>query len=1835
MSDIDTGERLYDIAIVGMAGRFPGARDVEAFWRNLRDGVEPLTPLTDEELLASGIEPDALKEPGYVKAGFLLDGIDEFDADFFGFTPREAETMDPQHRLFLETAWQAMERAGYDSERSEGKIGVYAGSSLSVYLYNSFTFFRPFATSSFLELTSNDRDYVATRVAYKLNLRGPALSVQTACSTSLVAVHLACQSLLNRECDMALAGGISVNMPHKAGYLHEPGGIFSPDGHCRAFDANAQGLGVGNGVGVVVLKRLEDALRDGDTIEAVIRGSAINNDGSQKVGFTAPSVDGQLTAILDAQSMADVEPDSISYVETHGTGTALGDPIEVSALTQAFRTRGAQGRQFCALGSVKTNIGHLNTAAGIASLIKTVQALRHQQLPPSLHYRVPNPSIDFASSPFFVNDTLREWKAGPTPRRAGVSSFGIGGTNAHVVLEEAPALPPASASRPWQLLLLSARTPTALESVTQRFATHLRQHPEQPLADVAFTLQQGRKGFSHRRVLVCRDREDALSVLEAGEPTRILSRTKEADERAVAFMFPGGGAQYPDMARELHDSEPVFRQEVERCARFLQPHLGLDLRSLLYPAPDKAEEASRLLQRGLYGLPALFTTEYALARLWLSFGIRPQALIGHSLGEYAAACLAGVFSLEDALTLVLTRARLFESLPSGAMLSVSLPEAHVRSRLAPGLSLAAINAPSLCVVSGPSDSIDSLQRQLSSEGTECHRVRISVSSHSEMVEPILPEFSRVLSSLRFHSPSLPFVSNVTGTWATDEVATPAYWARHLRHTVRFSEGLRTLLSDSSRVLLEVGPGQVLSSLAKQHSRSTPVFSSTRHPQEKQSDSAFLLSTLGRLWMEGVPVDWMGFYSHERRRRVPLPSYPFEHKKFWKKSMSNAHDKSPVKPEESKGKKQDLADWFYVPTWKQSPLLESTSSGGQPGRWLFFQDEQGVGEALALELEKAGHQVLTVKPGEGFTHPSPTAFTVDPESPADHEALLRHLREHDQRPTAIAHLWNVTGEDSATTPRERYETAWRRGFQSLLHLVQALGPRPASANEVLPVHVLTSHLQAVTGEESLHPEKALVLGVGKVMVKEYPYLKARPIDVVTPARGTPQAARLARQLLAEVTSGHEANPVALRGPHRWEQTYEPIRLEAATPEPRLRERGVYLLTGGLGALSLVVAEHLAGTVRARLALVGRTGLPPRDTWTKWLAELMPGDQTRQRIEAVLSLEARGAEVMVLQADVADLERMKEVTREVKERFGAIHGVIHTAGLLHDGLMQVKAADSARNVLAPKVLGTMVLEEVLAHEPLDFLVLYSSISSVLGLTGQVDYGAANSFMDAYAQARNARGGPFTVSINWDGWPMGLAMGVINKLAAQAPVSAPELHPMLGRCVSRQEDQVVYAMHFSTARHWVVEEHRVGGQAVLPGTGYIEMVRAALEDFAGLSGVDIQEMNIQAPLWVKEGEEKEVRTVITRQGEAYRFKVVSAASAWGEWRDHVTGTAVALSGSQPERHDVEELARRCGGEERDGREVPVLSPLISHGAHWKSLSRLRIGPREAMATLELADHHLDDLPRLKAHPALMDLALGFGLFSLGGGAWLPFAYKGLKIHGPMPRKLYCHTRYGPSGQNEVASFQVTVMDERGQVLVEVDDYSLRQVGEETVKALGEGPGSAVAASGAKPGGPQVDVIQAEEGVEAFRRILRQKLPQVVVSTRDLRSRFQDGTLDLLAEFEKTSVKPSQPRPTLGTAYVAPRDETERMLVDIWQKALGLEQVGVHDNFFELGGTSLTAVQVLSKMRAALKVELSAASLFGNPTIGDLSASLRQGGQESPSHEESQNRGKQRREARRTRKS
>ncbi len=879
------------IAIIGMAGRFPGARNMQIFWDNLCHGIESIDFFDNPELNPNN--PDWLNHPNYVKAGGILDDIEYFDADFFGYSPKEAEILDPQQRIFLECAWEALEDAGYNPQSYPGCVAVYGGAGMNTYFINNVYPHINAYNRSFLETMADvqltmgqEKDFLPTRVSYKLNLTGPSINIQTACSTSLVAVHQAINSLLRGECELALAGGVSIRVPQKTGYIAQNNGIFSPDGHCKAFDADAEGAVFGNGAGIVVLKRLADAIADHDHIYAVIKGSSVNNDGWQKVSYAAPNLEAQASVVSQALAKAGVDASTIDYIETHGTGTNLGDPIEIAGLTQAFRETSPENG-YCAIGSVKTNIGHLANAAGIAGLIKTVLALKYQQIPASLHFKKPNPHIDFENSPFFVNTQLSPWKTKERPRRAGVSSFGMGGTNVHLVLEEAPLkTKEALNERYWQILTLSAKTPSALRELTQRYLGYLEADKETLLADICFTANTGRKHFDHRLTVLAESKGHLREQLADFEQISTNVVKSQDQSSKIAFLFTGQGSQYLEMGYQLYKTQPTFRQTLDHCDEILRPYLKKPLIEVLYPHSGQNFQEStgdELIHETAYTQPALFALEYALFELWKSWGIEPDFVIGHSVGEYVAACVAGVFSLEDGLKLIAERGRLMQTLPQdGKMVALLAAEEEIRPIVAPyseSVSLAAINTSESVVISGKSEIIKLICNDLEEKGIKIKPLTVSHAFHSPLMKPILADFKRIAQEISFSVPKIPLVSNVTGQIASTEVTTADYWCRHIYQPVRFAEGMESLQEQNIDIWLEIGPKPVLLGMGRQ---CLPDHEGLWLPSLKspQDDWQQLLSSLSQLYLQGIAVNWLGFDQDYPRRREHLPTYPFERQRHW-------------------------------------------------------------------------------------------------------------------------------------------------------------------------------------------------------------------------------------------------------------------------------------------------------------------------------------------------------------------------------------------------------------------------------------------------------------------------------------------------------------------------------------------------------------------------------------------------------------------------------------------------------------------------------------------------------------------------------------------------------------------------------------------------------------------------------------------------------------------------------------------------------------------------------------------------------------------------------------------
>ena len=1342
------------IAVVGMVGRFPGARDLDAYWRIIRDGVETLSFFTDEQLTATGVDPQLVQHPSYVKARGIVDEADLFDASFFGYSHREALLMDPQQRLFLQLAWEALEAAGYDPKSYRGLVGVYGGSTASSYQPILYSNPDGLGGADGLSIAlGNELPFLTTRVSYKLDLKGPSCPVQTACSTSLVAVHLACQGLLNAECDMALAGGVSLRLPQEAGYFYEEESILSPDGHCRSFDSAAAGTVFSNGAGIVVLKRVEDALADGDTIYAVIRGSAINNDGSRRASFTAPGVTGQSQVIADALASAEVDPDTISYIEAHGTATSLGDSIEIQALTKAFASK---RRGYCAIGSVKANIGHLDTAAGVAGLIKTILALRHKQLPPTAHFQRANPDIHFEATPFYVNDRLREWKRPEdAPRRAGVSSFGFGGTNAHVVVEEAPFVEASGPSRSWQLLTLSAESLDVLDKSTSTLADHFsRRHAD--FADAAFTLKVGRRPFKHRRMAICRSAEEAARVLEARDPKMFFTALHDGPARRAVFMFPGQGSQYVNMGRELYEQEPVFTAVVDSAAAALQAHLGFDLRDVLYPAQPSEELSARLTKTSV-AQPALFVVEYATARLLMSWGIKPEACIGHSVGEFVAACLAGVMSEEDALKLVALRGRLMEQMPAGAMLAVPLPEARVSRLLGEGLWLAAVNHASLTVVSGDHAHIEQLEKKLQDEGVESQRLHTSHAFHSGMMDGAVAPFVAAVRQVALKAPDIPYISNVSGTWIQASEATdPVYWGRQIREAVRFSTGVAELLQKADRVYVEAGPGNTLGTLVRRQATAKTaqsVFSTLRHAREEGSDCASLLSAVGRLWASGVAVDWDAFYQNEERRRVALPPYPFDRQKYWPAPPAPAkRGAAATRREKPEGRVSDIDAWFYAPTWRQEPLPLAIGRNevSRNDTWLVCLDQSGAGQRIVDRLSELGHDVVAVESSDRFRRIGPGRFAIEPTSRDDFGTVLRELSAGNRVPAVVLHMFSVGAVSGAESAARDYVGALNDGFVSLLALAQALNN--ADVTSPIRLAVVTNDAFEVTGHEIVSPGKSVALGLAKVIPQEYPTISCACIDLTWNGSDLQLDQATLDRVVHDAAHASSA-VVAYRGGRRWVLGYSELPLgEVPAVPPRLRPKGVYLITGGLGDMGLNLAKYLVSAVQARVVLTGRTRLPDVSEWDRYVASTSPHDPIVQRILRLKELKTLGGDVMVVKADASEIGEMRAAFDAAERRFGPINGVIHAAGLVAgDAFRPISETDGDLygRQFQPKITGLCVLDELLEERPVDFCVLISSLSSLLGGLRYAAYASANAFMDAFAFRRSRTSRFPWMTINWDNW------------------------------------------------------------------------------------------------------------------------------------------------------------------------------------------------------------------------------------------------------------------------------------------------------------------------------------------------------------------------------------------------------------------------------------------------------------------------------------------------------
>ncbi|MCC0804936.1 SDR family NAD(P)-dependent oxidoreductase [Methylobacterium sp. W2] len=1768
------GDAPGRIAIIGMAGRFPDAATTGELWDLLKAGREATHWFSDEELLASGVSATQLRDPRYVKAGMALPDMEAFDAGFFGLSPREAAILDPQHRHFLECAWEALEDAGHRPEAFPGPIGVFAGCGMQAYFANNLLTNAELVDQVGLFLlrhTGNDKDFLATRASYLLDLQGPSISVQTACSTSLVAVHFAVQSLLSGECDMALAGGVTIEVPHRQGYRAAEGEILSPDGHCRAFDDEANGTLFGSGVGIVALRRLEDAVAAGDHIYAVICGSAVNNDGSTKAGYLAPSVEGQARAAAEALAVAGIDPGSVSYIEAHGTGTPVGDPIELAALSEAYSVPGR--RQFCGIGSLKTNIGHLDTAAGVAGLIKVALAMHHEELPASLNCARPNGRFDFSASPFSVVTTARPWPRTGTPRRAAVNSLGVGGTNAHVILEEAPAVPVPGPARDWQILALSARTAEALDGAKRKWRERLADPASGlTLANAAFTTQAGRRAFPHRCAVIARDHAGVCEILASHTHRRMGLGSAGAGTVGAVFMFPGGGAQYPGMGRDLYRDVPAFREALEACLALLPPDAPDGLRALLLDSEPGDAAAAALLARPRYTIPALFIVEYATARMMLAWNIRPAAVIGHSMGEYAAACIAGVMSLADALSVVVLRGQIFEAAPAGAMLAVSLPSAELRERIGDALDIAAENAATLTVATGSVHEIAALERRLAEDGIEFRRLRIDVAAHSRMLDPFLDRFRARLDSIALRDPTIPFVSNLSGAFVgPGELTRPDYWVSHLRQTVRFGAGVSAILAEPDRALLEIGPGHSLGALARLAeggSFAPLVIAPTMgQPGDTEPDVCVALTAIGKLWACGYAVDWAVIRGGDDARRVPVPTYAFEKHRHWIAPVRAGT--MPVAVEAGADGLQRLdsmENWFSVPQWMLVPVAARAAA---PDRtWLVFADASRLSTAILAALENRGARVTVVRPGEAFTVRN-RLYQMRPDQPTQYRDLVAALDRDGMAPDHILHLWSMSAPDPSP---ERPCAEQALGFDSLLALCQAMQYCDVAVPKRLSI--VTRESQSPPDHAARHPERATLLGLCRVLPREMPGLATQVIDLGGedgPSRDEDPVAEAAL-VLAECDAEHGVDLVAHRGGARWVQRMVPTRIEGPAGLPhRLRRNGVYLVTGGFGGLGLALAGWLARDVTARLVLVGR--------------------DASAHVAAIRDLEAEGAEILAVSADVTDRAAMERVIVAARQRFGALHGVFHAAGSIDDGPIMEKTVESSRRVMAPKLAGGLVLDALLPEGSLDLFVVFSSTSAQIGPPGQVDYAAANTALDALA-ARRGDG----LSVAWGIWgDIGMAARIYGGAAMSG---TPEGHPLLGVETGRTETVITFQALYDPARMWVLAEHVLDGRPILPGAAYAEIALAAATAGFTSSGVDLRGLTVDLPLVFEPGVKRLVRTTLTaRDGGGFALSVESRPLLGEEWVEHARATLWPGS-TLPwaVRRVARRAARREGVHALPGLGFPQ-GETVTFGPRWHTIRWIERGDWEAVAELELAAEFAGDLDGITAHPALTDLATTFGLHLLAPPAddmvYVPTSIERMRIApGRWPCRIRSHARLTALQHGASARFDVVIGDVNGVPLAVFEGFTLQSVSR------------AVKSSQAEAHPPSLEArlkagIMAADAPDLFRRVLDCRGAGIVASSIALSDLRREA---LAAIRPKPAAAQRAARPASGEPDYA--SEIERQIGGYWADLLGIPAVRPQDDFFELGGFSLLAVRLFARIRKNHDVDLPIATLFRASTLRQLAS-------------------------------
>ncbi|MFC4015611.1 SDR family NAD(P)-dependent oxidoreductase [Nonomuraea purpurea] len=1789
------------IAIVGMAGRFPGADNIEEFWGNLVAGRDCLTELSDEELLRYHEDPELIGRPDYVRRRPIIPDADAIDADLFELTPREAELRDPQYRLMLETAHSVLEHAGYDPADYQGRIGLFAATNINRYRYDYIERDEDLVESvgyTAIDVATSP-DYLSTFISYKLNLRGPSATVLTACSSSLTAVHMACTAIRAGDCEMVIAGGVDIEFPYHRGYMPMAGGLAAHDGIVRSFDVDATGTNFGDGVGAVLLKPLSAALRDDDTVYAVILGSAINNDGSRKVGFTAPSIAGQSECVRDALAASGITPGDIGYVEAHGTATKVGDPIELTALIEAYQTAAPEPlpTQYCGLGSVKSNIGHLGQAAGIAGLIKASLVLSRRLIPPSINVSTPTPETDWEDSPFYLNTRLREWPDDGRPRRAGVSSFGIGGTNAHIVLQEAPPAEPEPETdkgtervQPREILTWSARTDTAETALRERLAGHFERLDAGRFADTAHTLRVGRTRLPVRGALLAAGPADAAAGLR--DPARV--RTWDGVIRDTVFAFPGQGAQRPGMFRHLYETEPMFRQGCDAAFEVLEPLLERDLRALWLSADDPAELAETEVAQ-----PLLYVGEYTLAHCLMQWGVTPVTLVGHSLGELVAAAVAGVFDFETGLRAVAARARCIQRMPRGSMLAVSADTEAVAGLLPHDVTLAAVNAPAQIVLAGPDDVIADLAQKLAAQEIGTRILNTSHAFHSSAMAEAAEEFEAVLSTMTLREPTTRVISADTGTeLGTGEATSAAFWARQLVRPVDFDAAARAVFAEGPANMVEIGPGATLAAVLRGRSDFRSSVSRLLPVTGRGDDEGVLEQTLAQLWVDGVPVTYWR-QDARRHRRVAAPGYPYQRRRAWidRKPVTEGvqGEASPMAPRQT-----PADDPAQVPSdpavqagqarrWRFAELHWVRQVPPQPASWvtdrgvavLLAPGDESAARAAQAALQLGGYRTRRVTDRRD---PGASGSTmIDPTVAEDWLSAL----DRPEGEVVLAHAAMLGPVDQLDTDDLEHQVA--RVLDAVRGMLKAAAAFQRRHRVPTRVLVLARGMVDVTGGEPVNPVRAAVIGLIRSAAQELPAIRCQLVDV---------SAKASERTLGEVIVGGEPPLAAVRGAACWVP-----RLVSGSPartESRLRRRGTYVITGGLGGLGLVVARAMAETgLRPNLVLLGRT--PPSRL------------QNRDDVAAALAaITDSGAEVQVHECDVADVAALGAVVDAAQKRFGRIDGVVHAAGTPGGGLVERRSGAELREVLRPKAGGVLAIEEVFADRaPLDFLVSFSSVAGLTGMYGSADYAAANAFLDAHSTGRHSDE-RFTVSVQWPGWA---EVGMLAR--------SPEGRAVHGGLLTNPADGPAPVLEVvrRPGHDWEFDDHLFQGAPVLPGTSLLQLAVLGAQSVNERAWpVEIRDLAFLAPL-VGDGPRR-VEVHLRPSPGGHRVVVRSRPEqGQGPWTEHATGLVVGVQPVEAEGLD------RIRGRLTEPVDIR-LAKWITFGPRWPSLSEGRAAEGERLARLVLPERFHDDLAAHPVHPALVDAAGGVLHTLPPGRAYAPFLYRRVVVLGPLTGDVHVHGR-AAAGAQAAGAFDFHIYDSRtGALLFYAESFTIREVKDGAFAAPGRGEEAAdpptALLTPQEAADPPTGLLTPQEGATAFLELLRQdRSPVVLVDLVDAPVEApglppaggpmavpRAGAAPVGDQRHPDASRPQAPEAERPDEERADQREEpiERVLRGLWAAALGLEKIGGQEDFFELGGNSLTAVQLIARINARFGTQLGAGALFEFSTLDALALELAQ---------------------------